>query len=175
MILSDSGIKKFIKSGDIFVDPFEEKLLKPGSLTLTLDSKLFIPEKKDLLDLSTDKAEYRNIKIDEKGYIIKPGQFLLARTKEKVGLSTKLGCILDARTTLARIGLNFLQCSMFIQPGQNPIHQTLEVKLIGNTPVKIYPGMKVIKAIFFQLSSQSEKSYGKEGTYGKSSGIKVMN
>jgi len=174
MILSDFDIKKFLTSGDIKIDPLDQSMIKGGSYTFTLNNILFIPKQQDIIDTKDIKVELDRIEINEAGFVINPGEFLLGQTKEKLSISQRLTCILDARTTLARIGLNTLQGSTFVEPGQAESHETLEISNIGKSPIRIYPGMKIVKGIFLLLSTEAEQNYSETGTYKKQSNANVI-
>ena len=165
MILSDIDVRKFIESGDIGIDPFDEKLVKPAGYVLTLNKKLWIPKLADEIDSRSTKPEYDIIEMNESGYVIQPGDFLLGQTKEKISVSQKLCGIHDARSSLARIGLNVLQGSVLVQPGQRDSHETLEINNISKSPIRIYPGMMIVKMIFVLLNTPSEKNYSQSGEY----------
>ncbi len=173
MVLSDSDIKKFLSSGDIKIDPLDQSMIKGGSYTFTLNNILFIPKRQDLIDTNETKIELDKIEIGEDGFIINPGDFLLGQTKEKLSISQRLACILDSRTTLARIGLNALQGSTFVEPGQAESHETLEISNIGKSPIKIYSGMKIVKGIFLLLNTEAKQDYSEVGTYKKQSNADV--
>lgn len=169
MVLSDTDLKKFIDSGDITINPLDETLIKPGSYTFTLGTTLFKPVTKGEIDTKTTEVEYQEINIDEKGYLLEPGEFILGQTFEKLSVSKKVGCILDNKTSLARIGVNMILGSTFIEPGQTDSHETLEITNLSQNPVRIYAGMKVVKGIFFLLSSEANISYAEVGTYARQS------
>jgi dCTP deaminase len=173
MILSDKDILDSIKNHHIFIDPLKGEMLNPGSYTFTLGSKILKQKVIDLIDTKNLDLEYEEIIIDETGYILNPGDFILGQTMEKVSVSQDFCCILDARTTLARIGLNVLQGSTFIEPGQTASHETLEISNISKSKIKIYPGMKIVKGIFIKLSSTTTKSYLEVGKYGKQNSPEV--
>jgi len=162
MILSDQDIQKHIDAGDISIEPFTKDHLNPASYVLTLNNTLWIPKQADLIDTKTS-PEYDQIDLSDEGYTINPGDFLLVQTKEKISLSTNIAAFLDARTSLARLGLNVLQSSTLIEPGTKESHQTLEVSNISNSPIKIHPNMKIVKCIFQTLSSPATKGY--QGNY----------
>jgi deoxycytidine triphosphate deaminase len=103
-----------------------------------------------------------------------PGDFLLGQIKEMLSISQNLACILDARTSLARIGLNVLQGSTFIQPGQGESYEALEISNISGNPIKIYSGMKIVKGIFILLKSKSTQNYSETGEYGKQSKVNAI-
>lgn len=170
MVLSDKDIIQAIKSGEIIIDPFSEKLLKPACYTLTLGKVLYMPKQMDLIDTAEELPEdyLQEIKIDEVGYDIQPGEFLIGKSFESVGISKNLTCMLDGRTSAARVGLDFLYgSSTFINPGQEPVNQTLEIVNWSKSPIRIYAGMKAVKAVFMKLSRKSELDYAQMGVYGK--------
>ncbi len=108
-----------------------------------------------VLDRPLQEIDFEKIIIGEQGFILEPGMFVLGQTAEQLSVSQKLACMLDARTTLARIGLNVLQGSTFIQPGQSQSHETLEINNISKNPIRIYAGMKIVKGIFFLLQENN--------------------
>lgn len=173
MVLSDKDIRKRIKAGDIEIEPFSNELLSIADYTFTLNNKLFFQRAGDQVDVLRSKIELDNKTIGKEGYVVKPGDFLLAQTKEKLTLSNKVCCLLDARTSLARIGINFLQGSCFVDPGVEGSRMTLEIKNIGKSQVRIYPGMKVVKGIFMDLKTSSSEKYSKIGKYKSSSSVKI--
>lgn len=167
MILSDKDIRKFLKEKEISISPFDPKRLKPGSYTLTLGNTLMKPEAGKVVDAGNPKVKYNKVKIPKSGFIIQPDEFFIGQTKERISISTKLACVLDTRTTLARIGLTALQGSTFIEPGQSESHETLEIKNVSGNDIRVFPGMKVVKCIFVILLSESQRDYSKTGTYRK--------
>ncbi len=167
MVLSDQGIRKFLEQGDIKITPLNEAMIKEGSYTFTLNTKLFLPKHYDVIDVQQTDVVYNEVEMDPSGYILQPGDFLLGQTKEMVSISQSLCCMLDARTSLARIGLNVLQGSTFIQPGQEESYETLEISNISKSPIRIYSGMKIVKGIFLLLSSASSQKYAETGRYGR--------
>ncbi len=171
MILSDLDISRFLQTGDIVIEPFTQEHIKGGSYTFTLNEVLHIPKTSGIVDANNPEVDFEKIIIGEQGFILEPGMFVLGQTAEQLSVSQKLACMLDARTTLARIGLNVLQGSTFIQPGQSQSHETLEINNISKNPIRIYAGMKIVKGIFFLLHSPSEQNYGKNGAYAKQSFI----
>ena len=175
MVLSDKDIKKFIKSGDIVIDPYNEEMIKPASYTFTLNNVFWLPKKVKLLDLKSDQVEYDEITVGDEGLVLKPGDFLLGQIAEKLSISKKLACFLETRTSLARVGLLPLQGATFVQPGQEASHETLEISNISKSPIKIYPGMRIVKAIFVKLAHEADQSYAENGTYaGQTEGKAIL-
>ena len=102
---------------------------------------------------------YEEIEIPQDGYLVEPGVFLLGSAAEQLGIATSLAARLDARTSLARLGLNVLQGSTHIEPGQSKSHETLEITNISHSPILIHAGMKIVKVVFVRLSSPATKGY----------------
>lgn len=167
MMLSDVDIKKYLLSGDITIDPFTVDRLKGGSYTFTLGAQLFIPKKVACVDTKALSGDYDVVNIGKEGFVVNPGDFFLGHIKEKLSISTRLACMFDARTTLARIGLNVLQGSTLVEPGQTESHETLEISNSSKNRIKIYPGMNIVKGIFFVLNTPAEQNYGEKGTYSR--------
>ena len=154
---------------EIAISPYNEKMVKPASYRFTLGNKIFMPYEVDEIDAVKTSPLGEEVPIGKEGYVIKPGEFILGQTAEAVSLSQNVCCILDARTSLVRIGLNCLQGSTFIEPGQEESHETLEISNISKSPIRIYAGMEIVKGIFMLLSHTSEKAYVDVGKYGKQS------
>lgn len=165
MILSDHDIQEYITSGDISIEPFDSNNLKPGSYTFTLGSKLYLPQADNVIDARNPSMVYKEIEIGPSGYVLAPGDFILGQTQERLSVSQRVACLLDARTTLTRVGLNVLQSSTFVEPGQSKSNETLEISNIGPSPITIFAGMKIVKAIFMLLVTRSDKNYSDFGTY----------
>ena len=149
-------------------------MLKPASYTFTLNNILFKPMSVNEIDARKDDLEYQKIIIPAKGYVIKPGDFVLGQTRETLSISDKLVCFLEARTSLARIGLTVLQGSIFVEPGQEDSHETLEIKNISSNPIRLYPSMKIVKGIFALLYSAASQKYAKIGKYARQSNSKAI-
>lgn len=170
MVLSDKDIKQAVKVGEIIIEPFTEKQLKPACYTLTLSKYLYLPKKMELVDTKEELPEdyLEEIEIDENGYDVQPGEFVIAKSAELVGIGKTLVCMLDGRTSAARVGLDFLYgTSTFVNPGQEPVNQTLEIVNWSKSPVRIYAGMKAVKAVFIKLNRESELDYAQMVAYGK--------
>ncbi len=163
MILSDIDIKHALESGEIIIDPFDPTGIRPGTYRFTLNDKILIPKWPDEIDARTEEMEYDTVLIDVNGYVLQPGDFILGQTRERLTLGKSLAFIFDARSSLARIGLNVLQGAMFVQPGQTDSHETLEISNISRSPIRIYAGMSIVKGYFARMETPSEHGY--DGKY----------
>lgn len=156
VVLAKDQILKEIKKGNIKITPFNEKNIGPASIDLTLDGKfrLFKNKKKIQLD---DKIDYKKhselIKADK--LVLKPGDFVLGITKEKIKLSENLCAWLGGRSRYARFGLLVHITAAFIQPGIDN-KQVLEIKNISPNDLVIKAGTKICQFIIERTEGKAK-------------------
>lgn len=169
MILSDSDIKKYIKSGKIKIIPkpnFKEQL-GPCSLDLHLGNnfKTFKPTQYPYLDLKRkiDFEEFmEEIKIEEGGpFILQPREFVIAVTKEEIILPPDIMGRLDGRSSLGRLGLVVHSTAARFDPGWKG-KAVMELGNLGIMPIILYAGIRICAMTFETLSSNSEVPYLKQ-------------
>ena len=149
MFLSGNQIKKAITNGDFIMSPFEPKNLNGASYTFTLGNKAKKLKKEMAID-ARDEPEFEEFAIDEGGYEIKPGEFAVFYTREKINLKGKYVCLLSTRATIAQMGLDVTQGSFLCEPDtDNPF--ALEITNKGPLPIRLYPGLKIVKGLFGQV------------------------
>ena len=167
-MLSNVDIFEKIRSGEIKVEPFDEDLVESNSLYFRLDNAFLFP-----------KGGKVNFKEDLKNYFerktkneveLKPGDFVVARTYEKLSLSPRIAMLIEGRSTLGRLGISIIQTAMNVESGHgwpNPRKVVLEIKNNGPFIVVLNYKMKIAKGIFFELKTQTTKPYDKFFKYGK--------
>jgi len=64
-MLNRDQIRLAIRSGDIYIDPYDESLLEQAKYGLHLEDQLLVPKPNQLVDL-------RNTEKDEQGCVLKP-------------------------------------------------------------------------------------------------------
>ncbi|MBL7663212.1 dCTP deaminase [bacterium] len=167
MMLSDLDIREAIKKGWIAVDPFYDKSIRPAGLTLHLGEKLLRPKPGKVVDIKSDKIpDYDEITISmDKPYELQPSEFVLAHTYEKVTVSTKLGFLIEGRSTLARVGLTIVQTAMLVYPGHTNRCVTLELANHGPNAILLYPKMKIARAALIELKTAASIPYDQTGKY----------
>jgi dCTP deaminase len=163
MILSDRTIKEKIKKGNIVIEPFSEEFLQPASYDLHLDKYFLVFNKENIAMMDVKKKEdnlMREIEANEKdGFIIHPGEFVLANIKEITGVDAGHVGRLEGKSSLGRIGLIIHATAGFLDPG-NKLRLTLELANVSPLPIKIYPGMKIAQIAFEALDTDCERPYG---------------
>ncbi|MBI4170194.1 MAG: dCTP deaminase [Candidatus Aenigmarchaeota archaeon] len=166
-MLSNVSIKKFMESGDIVVDPWNGEMMGAARITLHLGENILMPEGNAVVDvLKGVLPDYTKIEITkEKPFLLKPGIFVIGETFEKIGISEKIGMLLDGRSTLARVGLTVTQTAMIVDTGQKPKTMTLEIKNDGPNTILLYPKMKFCRACFFLIEPAATTRYDVKGKY----------
>lgn len=173
MILSDSDIKDYISKGLIKISPYDESQVYPASYAFHLGKNLLIPIGNDLIDFKKKLLpEYNEHEIKEEGYTINPGDFILAQTEEQLTLSPQISMFIEGRSSLARIGLEVVQTSSFIEPNTANSIITFEIRNNGKSPIQLYSGMKISRGFFMKLNSPTTQTSKRFGMYSTQNEVK---
>lgn len=150
-ILTKKEILKEIKKGNIKLKPFSKDQIGPASIDLTLHNEFRIFKKGKTAQIS-EKVDYQKftklIKV-KKYQTLKPGEFILGLTKEKITLPENICGWLTGRSRFARLGLAIHITASFMQPGINN-KQVLEIKNVSKIPFKLHIGTKVCQIILMK-------------------------
>lgn len=195
MPLADSVILEEINKGGIIIEPFKKELLNPASLDIRLGDtlKVYVTETKiinsdedlphwasygnvyrssegDILKLPLDPRKENKtveIKMDERGHVLYPGEIYLYCALEKIGSKTNIGIDTKAKSSLGRLGLDIvIGPAGWIDPG---FEGSLVLELRATRPIIVYPGMKIAQLVFHRLEGQVVEMYDKK------EGSKYMN
>lgn len=175
-MLSDVSIKKYLKSGDIVVDPITNDMIRAAAVTLHLGDSILIPDKKTVIDVKKGKLpKYRQIKLKDKSpFPLKSNMFVIGQTFEQIGISERIGMILDGRSTFARLGISVTQTAILVDTGQAPMQMALEIKNSGPNTFLLYPKMRFCRACFFLLNPKASFSYDSIGKYASGNNFKPI-
>lgn len=164
MILSDRDIKQYLKEEKIKIEPLDEPevQIQPSGVDLKLGNtfRIFKTMAIPFIDTKSPVEGYTEaMKIEDgKPFIVHPGEFVLATTKERIQLPSDLAGTIDGRTSIGRLGICIHTTSTGLNPGWGGFI-TLEINNIGKIPVALYPGMRICKVSFIKLTSEAEKPY----------------
>ena len=158
MILSDGDIDHIIKSGKAFlVNPYNEEMLQCNSVDLTLGREL-------------KNLDGKSIDLRCSSYKLKPKEFLLGSTFEKVYLPHNLCGHIDGKSSIGRLGV-FIENSGFVDSGFVG-NVTLEIYNASDKEFELYNGMPICQIIFQTLTSPVVKPYGRrDNHYQHSEGV----
>ena len=157
-------MRREIEKGEIRIEPFNPDAIGPCSIDLTLDSVFRVYNPGTPIDIFGEKALDRDTKLvntGDKPFLILPGQFILAQTRESITLGKKLAGLLEGKSSVARLGI-IVHAAGLVNPGTgvaNPGKLTLEVYCMNLSPVLLHPGMPIVQLMFVPLSSVSERGY----------------
>jgi deoxycytidine triphosphate deaminase len=123
MILSQKAIRQALKLGKLNIRPFSIEQIEKAHINLHIDQEVSIA----------------------------PGEFVLAKTREKISLSDELCAFMEGRATLAKQGISIEQSSTFIEPGSDD-QMTLEIFNAGKKAVTLTPGQPVAKMFLLKVT-----------------------
>lgn len=165
MILSDKDIKDRIEEGSLGIEPFDEDCVQPSTYDLHLgeEFRLFNSHQQSHIDLKSKFSLTKLVRVDEnEGFILHPGEFVLATTEERFRIPTDLAAKLEGKSSLGRLGLVVHATAGYIDPGfEGEI--TFEMSNMNTVPIVLYPKMRVAQICFFVMSSEVERAYGEAG------------
>lgn len=162
LILTGNEIKKRLYK-EIFIEPFDPKLINPNSYNLSLADELMVYTEYVLDPKKKNKTE--KIVIPKEGYVLEPGKVYLARTAEYTKTFNLVPMIIG-RSSLGRLGLAVHVTSGF---GDVGFCGCWTMQLICTQRMRIYPGMKICQ-IYYHTVCGDTTDY-KSDKYQNSSGI----
>lgn len=120
-----------------------------------------------VVDLGKKQApRLERIAIDEGGYILAPGEFILAQTRETFNLPDNIAAEFRLKSSGARAGLD-QALAVWCDPGWHGSVLTLELR--NNTsyhPLRLTPSMKIGQMVFWHCEPVPEhRSYRTRGQY----------
>ena len=168
MFLSDTDIRVAVASGAIIIEPFDESQLQSASYDVTLGNEFEIVDRHQLE--ASDPANKifpatRKIRIEDgEMFVLHPGENVLGKQKEFIGVDLEHLILLSGKSSLARIGLVVHNTAMLFNPGHK-FYPTFELVNSSNIPIILRPGMRVAQLIFAKLVSPAGRSYEDIGRY----------
>lgn len=167
MMLSDDDIKRVLEKGELKIEPFHAKWVRASGITMHLGPNLLKPIPGKVADVKARLIpDYETITIaDDKPYELRPHEFILGHTYQKVTVGDRLGFLIEGRSTLARLGMTIVQTAMLVYPGHSDRCVTLELANHGPNSILLYPRMKIARVALFELRSPSKIRYDDHGKY----------
>ena len=97
------------RRGDLVIPELDPELIRPAAVSLRLGKGAYVLASHRPVDV-TEPATYPDLvprPVDSGGcLVVHPGEVLLARTWERVGISERLAGLLDGTSDLARLGVS---------------------------------------------------------------------
>lgn len=170
MLLSDTVLAKEMEMGRLLIEPFEEDMLQPASIDITLGDDFMTalpgatePVIKPMSTLVDNALHFERVVADgaphPAEFNLYPNQLVLATSMEFVEIPNDIAGQIIGKTSLARIGVSVCQTSGFIQPGFKG-KLTLELLNLTNRPIELVPKMKIAQIVFYRLEEPATCLYG---------------
>src|SRR3989339_856137 len=141
MILTKKEILKEINSKRLKITPFNNSHIGPASIDLTLSENT--------------NAESLAVHKKLKSITLKPGDFILGKTIERIKLPEDLFGMLSGRSRFARLGLVIDVTAFFIHPGVDN-RQVFEIKNLSNHEIILKPGLRIAQLAFIRTEGKSK-------------------
>ncbi|MFW5919723.1 MAG: dCTP deaminase [Halanaeroarchaeum sp.] len=169
MILSDGDILDRLAAGDLVIEPLEDVDLQvqPASVDVRLGREFLefqranIPSIHPNSENETEDYTQKRVIDDDREFILHPGDFVLATTKERVEIPPDLVAQVEGRSSLGRLAVITHATAGFVDPGFRG-RITLELSNLGTAPVALTPEMRIAQLVFTELKNPARKPYGAE-------------
>ena len=168
MFLSDVDIKKGVESGALTIQPFNVNQLQLASYDVTLGNEFEVVDRHQIGASDPARKIYpatRKLVVPDDGeFVLHPGENVLGKQREFIGVDNEHLIILSGKSSLARIGLVVHNTAMLFNPGHH-FYPTFELVNASSIPIILRPGMQVAQILFAKLTSPTSKSYDEVGRY----------
>lgn len=168
MFLSDTDIVAAVQRGAIVIEPFNESQLQVASYDVTLGNEFEVVDRHSIQASDPAKKIYpktRKLMIEDgDSFVLHPGENVLGKQKEFIGVDLEHLILLSGKSSLARIGLVVHNTAMLFNPGHK-FYPTFELVNSSNIPIILRPGMEIAQLIFAKLQSPASKDYGEIGRF----------
>ena len=149
--LVDWQLKLYLKLGLLKIENYKEDAVQPNSLDVHIGNHYAIQLK---------DGTFEEIISDE--FILKPGDFVLAVTKEYFYFGPTLHGVLQGKSSWARVGL-YVESAGLFDSGFEGV-AVIELTNQGKAPLRLVSGQPIAQMIF-QRNLPVWKSYKKKGHY----------
>lgn len=153
MLLSDCEIRELV-GRESLIAPFVEENLQAVSYDITMNNVMMACKRVNAPIFLTDNGSVSDMleRVDiSNGYLLKPGEYVLVKTKEKLALPKHIAAHIRPRTTFIRYGLLIL--AQHLQPTFNGY---LYLGLYNVTPnvIMLTPGLKIGQVSFENIDGK---------------------
>lgn len=151
-----------------FIDP--DQRVKDGTIDLRLGTEFIVTKRSKITSLDPlDERESHGSKILEyqekihvnigSKFILHPQQFVLGGTFEYLKMPVDMLAYVLGRSSWGRIGL-VIATATVVHPSYAGII-TLELTNVGDTPIALYPGLRVAQLAFHEIVMDAEDKINK--------------
>lgn len=164
-MISDSQIERMCLECKL-IDPYKKENLQPASYDLTLNNYFRIQDNgtEGIINPNSRDRQYDKLIcigqiIGISNIVIKPGEFILAESVEKLNIPDICIGRLEGKSSLGRIGLLVHITAGFFDPGFQGT-ATLELLNVNRLPIRLHYGMKICQMSFSYINGKVDRPYG---------------
>lgn len=171
MLLSYNQLKIMVSQG--VIEHSDEDHINAASIDITLGDTLLVEGAPRIgrpgrvISLrDRDPLPVREVRIPDTGYVLEPGQFILAHSQQVFHFPLNISADYKLKSSMARIGLEHLTAG-WIDAGWNGSTLTLELKnVLQNHAILLHAGDRIGQITFFQHEAVDHAhSYAARGRY----------
>lgn len=165
--LSDLDIRRCLEEGIIKIEPLDLKRLdkiitNSCKIDFHLGNVITSFKKTQLTEIELGKPVPDELQEDVyvrdgQFYVLHPGDYVLAQTKERLILPNYITARMEGKSSVGRLGLTVQQAAIF-DAGWNGI-PTMELTNLGIIAVKLRPGVSICAFSFQLLTTPAKKVY----------------
>jgi len=151
-VIAHSELVRLIRDGTIKIEPFDESQIGPASVDLHVGDIFIVYKKVGRLVHVVDDTDFAEITEEvrvQDYFVLKPGESVLALTRERITLPDTMCGRIEGRSRFARLGLLVHITASFMQPGIDN-RQVLEMYNASPFPLAIHPGTRICQFVFEQ-------------------------
>lgn len=168
-LLSHNELLQLVENG--VIGPVDPKAINAASIDIHLGDQILWEDEgvHKVVDYRyRHPAAYNKYNMDADGWILEPGDFILAQSVEVFNLPDNISAEYKLKSSMARIGLEHMNAG-WCDAGWNGSVLTLELKnMCNHHSIRIRPGDAIGQMIFFRHEPvPSEASYATKGRYNK--------
>lgn len=175
-LLSHQKLVQLAETG--VIGPVKDGAINAASIDIHLGTTILwedVPEYHNdwVVDYSDRKSlTYIKHEMSDSGWILKPGDFILAQSVEVFNLPNTISAEYKLKSSMARIGLEHMNAG-WCDAGWHGSVLTLELKnMTKHHAIRIRPGDAIGQIVFFEHEEVPENaSYAAKGRYNKHSSV----
>ena len=168
MLLSHNELIELIERG--VIENAKIEAVNAASIDIHLGPVILVEEPVNaVIDYrARTKPKMREVHLHEGGYVLRPGEFILAQSIEVFNLPLDVSCEYKLKSSMARIGLEHLNAG-WCDAGWHGSVLTLELVNVSRYhSIIIRPGDPIGQMVFFRHTPVThERSYAARGRYNK--------
>ncbi|WP_252436901.1 dCTP deaminase [Pseudonocardia humida] len=144
----DRDIRAALRSGELMVSDLDDEMVRPAAVSLRMGDEAYVLSSQTDVD-ALDPATYPKAMprlVDNRGVVVlRPGEVMLARTRERIGLGERLAGLVDGTSDWARLGVSVVLAHQvspgYGMPDGSPL--TLEIVSRLSHDVLLRPGTRI--------------------------------